>query len=140
MPSKSTRRNYFIKIEDSNSYGTTCCDIILLLSVITIFGFIGYGTYCEMVRLSNEQAEKSIHCLKEFHEINCNPFNLTEGCEKLNICIKDGDNFMTIRELLWALNQKLKENGALPLIGILLGATAEIRRRLRGRNRNFEDV
>ena len=135
MPSRSVKKNYIINYNSESSSPFTMCDFILLLAIFSIFSYISYGAYGEIIEMTNKLEEKSIHCLKDFHDSNCNPFNLTSTCEGLNKCIKNGDDFMDPWEILEVVNHKIKGNGALPLVGLILGITAEIRRRLRQRHK-----
>ena len=85
MPSKGFKRIcYSCQCHEESANGFSFCDFVILLSIFSIFTYISYGAYGEIAQLVEVKAERSVHCLKEFHDTNCNPYNLTLTCEGLN--------------------------------------------------------
>jgi thioredoxin-related protein len=61
------------------------------LIIISVFLFaltVGYETYEDMIRKFSVTESQSKTSILDFQKNSCNPFNLTEPCEKILDCVQ----------------------------------------------------
>lgn len=129
MPTKSMKKVYSDTDTVGDGWRFEFCDILVVLILVTMFGFTFMGVYKQTSSEEAKLQEESILCIKDFDSRGCNPFNMTAACQERLECIKQGDG-LGVMSILEITNKHIKNNGAIPIFMIFLGIANEIRRRL----------
>lgn len=74
--------------------------LVYLILALLVFG-VGSSTYLSMEAQGERNKIKSQACIKDFQELNCNPFAPNEQCKPLFVCATMGE------KTLWVLGLEL---------------------------------
>lgn len=96
-----------------------------VLGIVILIGLSVFGQTIKVVASTDvEMEKKSLACLKEFSDNNCNPFQPSEKCQNLISCVNEIDEpaWKEVADAAMTAFQQLEKLSIVPLliIGLVL--------------------